>query len=111
MKCFTQNAKAAMPMLTSIVTGTLWSTDMLLACAEEDGLLNLEPSKLPPGCPPLEPPPQELIVVLYEALLGSRRVRESSNALRMDKRDHNTDRAGGARRFLCHCRGPLLVHS
>lgn len=67
-----------MPMLLSIVNGVLWSTDTVLACAEEEGLLSMEPAALPPGCPPLNPQPQELIVVLYEALLGSRRVRGTS---------------------------------
>ena len=88
-----------MPMLTSVVTGTLWSTDMLLACAEEDGLLALEPSALPAGCPPLNPPPQELIVVLYEALLGSRRVRGTSPIVQLvQSRKDSLQRTLAARR-------------
>ena len=67
--------KAMIPSLYALVTGVLWSTDTVLACAEEEGLFSLEPSALPPGCPPLDPPPQELVVVLFECLMGSRRVR------------------------------------
>jgi putative methyltransferase len=76
---------ALLPMLTALVQGVAWSRDQLLACADEEGLLALPPSALPPGCPPLVPPPAELVVVLYEALLGSRRVRGTSPIVELVK--------------------------
>mmetsp|Transcript_47529 Transcript_47529/g.110871 ORF Transcript_47529/g.110871 Transcript_47529/m.110871 type:complete len:518 (+) Transcript_47529:144-1697(+) len=76
---------ALLPMLTALVQGVAWSREQLLACAEEDGLFALDPSSLPFGCPPLEPPPAELVVVLYEALLGSRRVRGTSPIVELIK--------------------------
>jgi len=71
---------ALVPMLTTMVNGALKSKNTLIKCAKEDGLFDLPQSSLPPNCPPLNAsnPPPELIVVLYEALLGSRRVRGTS---------------------------------
>ena len=82
--------KSMVPMLTAMVSGTLKSKSTLLKCARDDGILDLPPSSLPPGCPPLcggrqRQPPAELLVVLYEALLGSRRVRGTSPIVRLVK--------------------------
>jgi 25S rRNA (cytosine2278-C5)-methyltransferase len=74
-----------LPMLNTMVNGALYSKETLLKCATEAGLFSLPVSRLPTGCPPLEPPPAELIVVLYEALLGSRRVRGSSPIVQLVK--------------------------
>jgi putative methyltransferase len=78
---------ALIPMLTTMVNGALKSKSTLLKCAKEDGLFDLPASSLPPNCPRLDPtnPPPELIVVLYEALLGSRRVRGNSPIVQLIK--------------------------
>jgi len=53
-----------LPMLTSMVTGASQRKGELLAVAEEAGLLGMPQASLPAGCPfPLEPPPDELVVV------------------------------------------------
>jgi len=74
-----------LPMLNTMVNGALHSKDTLLKCATEVGIFSLPASRLPTGCPSLEPPPAELVVVLYEALLGSRRVRGSSPIVQLVK--------------------------
>ncbi len=56
-------------MLMALVSGAAKEREQLLAVAEEAGLL----AALPPQCTPLNP--YLLQVLLYEALLGSRRVR------------------------------------
>lgn len=78
---------ALIPMLTTMVNGALKSKSTLLKCAKEDGLFDLPSSSLPPNCPRLDfsNPPPELIVVLYEALLGSRRVRGNSPIVQLIK--------------------------
>ena len=80
---------ALMPMLTTIVNGSLKSKSTLLKTAREAGLFALPPSSLPPNCPPLSnmylDPSAELLVVLYEALLGSRRVRGTSAIVELIK--------------------------
>ena len=78
---------ALIPMLTTMVNGALKSKKTLLKCAKEDGLFDIPFAKLPPGCPRLEfsNPSPELIVVLYEALLGSRRVRGKSPIVQLIK--------------------------
>jgi len=58
-------------MLTTLVNGAAANKDQLLAVADEAGVL----SSLPAACSPLEDHTHELTVVLYECLLGSRRVR------------------------------------
>jgi len=78
---------ALIPMLTTMVNGALKSKKTLLKCAKEDGLFEIPLSQLPSGCPRLDfsSPPPELIVVLYEALLGSRRVRGNSPIVQLIK--------------------------
>jgi len=75
------------PMLTTMVNGALKSKKTLLKCAKEDGLFDIPLNQLPSGCPRLDisNPPPELIVVLYEALLGSRRVRGKSPIVQLIK--------------------------
>ncbi|GMI41260.1 hypothetical protein TeGR_g2957, partial [Tetraparma gracilis] len=69
--------KPMLPMLTSMVNGAAFNRDALLAVAEEAGLLAAAPSNLQP----IEEHMAELQVVLYECLLGSRRVRGTSPAV------------------------------
>ena len=68
--------KPMLPMLTSMVNGSAANKDALLATAEEDGLFDKD--NLPVNCLPLSDHLSELTVVLYECLLGSRRVRGTS---------------------------------
>ena len=68
--------KPMLPMLTSMVNGSAANKDALLATAEEDGLFSKD--NLPVNCLPLSDHLSELTVVLYECLLGSRRVRGTS---------------------------------
>ena len=63
--------KNMVPMLTTLVNGAAANKDQLLAVADEAGVL----ASLPAACLPLEDHVHQLTVVLYECLLGSRRVR------------------------------------
>lgn len=59
-------------MLMAVVNGAFKEKEQLFAVAQESGLFD----SVPPACQPLEGHQQYLLqVYLYEALLGSRRVR------------------------------------
>lgn len=73
--------KPMLPMLTSMVNGAATNREQLLAVAEEDGLFD----NLTDGCLPIDDHIQELSVVLYECLLGSRRVRGHSPIVELVK--------------------------
>ena len=82
-------------MLTAMVSGALKSKKTLIKCAHDDGLFSLKPEELPTGCGSLCESitasgqgvgvNAELLVVLYEVLLGSRRIRGTSPIVKLVK--------------------------
>ncbi|GMH52570.1 hypothetical protein TrLO_g7829 [Triparma laevis f. longispina] len=87
--------KSLVPMLTAMVSGALKSKKTLIKCAHDDGLFSLKPEELPTGCGSLCESitasgqvvgvNAELLVVLYEVLLGSRRIRGTSPIVKLVK--------------------------
>jgi putative methyltransferase len=71
-------------MLFALVNGAHKERDQLFACAEEEGFLTALPWHLQPAYD-ISPESFNIQVVLYEALLGSRRVRGTSELVEFCK--------------------------
>ncbi|EKX54243.1 hypothetical protein GUITHDRAFT_100489 [Guillardia theta CCMP2712] len=72
---------SAKPQLQAIVFGVLKNEELLLTVARESGLMSQIPSSM------LRPDDKLLLVLLYEALLGSRRVRGTAPLVDIVKRN------------------------